>query len=905
MRPMLIAALLALVPTVALCQGEVISADFDDGRFDPEAFGTIPSRDTPVQFAPHGDGKAIHLRGDGRNVGIGTRKSFPSSFTLSFEFCQPADEAGGYRAVVAHSADQGQSFWFEYDKTALAVWTDYEDGWAPRWEAGGLAPDTWYTVTVQNELERVHFSIRDASGAVVAESPWLPHDVVGLGSVSFRADSGDTLRGVLFDSIRLQLPSDQQLAGLVPGVEKALHQAMGAGGPAPSTPTRVLQTGDGLRLRLDQAGVVRGWEIDGKRLAAPRAGAIGGLWAWDVAAGRQYHRFVPRPVSGDGLSLSCAELHLELQAEVTAREDRLDFHATLRDTTGEDRAIVLVWALPLDGEGLAWGDDLLRSRTIGAEGRYHSALKYPESGKFGSHLVSPYPWASLTGPDAGVMVSRPLDEPRLMGMYYDHTQSARFLAVRAELGLSPITAKFPSSADFRFSLSRVPRPEWGFRAATQRYYSLYPQSFTKRVEREGIWHLWVSTEVPEPEDFGLVFHEQEPYYEDRVAFDDAHGGYSLTYSEQNALWQHTKAYGTDGRFAPQAFMDEVSQRARQPMDVRVDYPFWSQPNKVPDAEIAQALQHSYMGSEGNPSILPAPPDRVAVNCNGDPELPKPNRASLWFDYEGVPALTDPKVDGAYMDSLGWGAFDKGENHRREQWATADIPLVPSFREGRPCQLGVFAHRELFSAVADAMHERGKLTIANTFPYAHCFTADLLDVMGVGETNDLSLFHSPGTLSYCRALAYHKPISHMNYGYLLPTVAVEDKERAIQKNLVFGVWPGTGNGGNLEHLEAVRALYRKYIPTLRAMANAGWEPITMARAEPQTAIVERYGQPGGEIYIAVHNPTDQAVTVRVKLEAELGITSGRATDLVTGGSVMVEDGVLEVWLEPWTTAVVAA
>ena len=61
----------------------------------------------------------------------------------------------------------------------------------------------------------------------------------------------------------------------------------------------------------------------------------------------------------------------------------------LRDTTGEDRAIVLVWALPLDAEGLTWGDDLLRLRTIGAEGRYHNALKYPESGRFGLHLVSP------------------------------------------------------------------------------------------------------------------------------------------------------------------------------------------------------------------------------------------------------------------------------------------------------------------------------------------------------------------------------------------------------------------------------------------------------------------------------------------------------------------------------------
>ena len=94
---------------------------------------------------------------------------------------------------------------------------------------------------------------------------------------------------------------------------------------------------------------------------------------------------------------------------------------------------------------------------------------------------------------------------------------------------------------------------------------------------------------------------------------------------------------------------------------------------------------------------------------------------------------------------------------------------------------------------------------------------------------------------------------------------------------------------------MRALYRKYILTLRAMAKAGWEPITMARAEPQTAIVERYGQPGGDIYIAVHNPTDRPVTVRVKLEAEL-VTSGRATDLVTGARV-VENGELEVWLAP--------
>lgn len=887
----------------------VIIADFDDGRVDPQTWALIPRQDIEWAFVPRNGGQALHLRAAKGNAGIATRERFPARFRLTFDFLQPADEAGGYRAVVAHASGWGHSFWFEYDRSSLAVWTNFEGGWAPRWTAEGMQPDTWYTVTVDNELERVRFRIQQTGGAVVAESPWLPHDVVGAGSLSLRADSGDTLRGVLYDSIVLELPGRLDV-GQMPGVERALHDSLAAAGPIETARIRSLETADGLAVQLDAAAVVRGWALDGRPLEVGQADVCAGIWAWDVAAGRQYHRFLPRPDSdpADTLRLACEPLRLELDLDAAARADRLDFAGDLRDTSGADRAIVLVWVLPLDATGWTWGDDLLRSREVSAEGSYHNAERYPESGHFGSHLVSPYPWACLTRAQGGLMVARPLDTPRLMGFFYDQTLARRFLAIRVELGLSPLTLKFPSRASFRFCLSRVPQPEWGFRAATQRYYELYPDFFRKRVEREGIWHLWVSPQVARPEDFALVFHEQEPYSEDRVLFDDAHGGYSFTYAEPCALWQRTGAWDSEGRFDPAAFLQEVARRATQPADARTDYPFWTQPQGVPDAEIARALQHSFLGTEDAPCVAVAPPDRVMVMCNGDPELPHPSRASLWFEYEGVPALNDPRVDGAYLDSVGWsgGGPDLGENFRTAQWATADIPLIPSFRHGRPCQLAAFAHYELYEGIAEAMHSRGKLTLANTFPFAHSFTAHLLDVMGVGESNDLHHFHDPVQLSFCRALAYHKPLSHMNYAYLLPTVPLPEKERAMHRNLIYGVWPGTGNGGNLEHLEAVRPLYRRYMPIFWALAAAGWEPVTLARVQPAGLIVERYGVPPGRLYLAVHNPDDTPATAQVTLDPALRTPAlpPQATDLVTGAPYPVDAGRITLPLEPAQTAVLS-
>jgi hypothetical protein len=503
------------------------------------------------------------------------------------------------------------------------------------------------------------------------------------------------------------------------------------------------------------------------------------------------------------------------------------------------------------------------------------------------------------------MVARPLAWPRMATTYFDLTERRQFVGMRAELGLSPLTTKFPSQASFRWVLARVPQAQWGFRSAARKYYELYPESFVKRVEREGVWHLWVTPEVTDPESFALVFDEQEPYLWDRVAFDDKYDGYSFTYSEPNTLWQHTSAFDAESHLQSAKFLEELKARAAQPAEVTTTYPLSTQPVPLSDALLAQVALNSYLGNEGEPSGYPLPSGGITVNCNGDPELPKPSRWSLWHDYEGQPALNDPRVDGAYIDSIGWSNFDAAENMRREQWATADIPLGVSFRSGGPTQMGAFTSYELYEAISEAMHERGKLVLANSFPYSHVFVAHLLDVLGAGEGGTLDAFHDAQRLGFCRALSYHKPLSHMNYAYFNPDVPLAEKERAMQRNLIYGVWPGSGNVNAPAQLDSVRPLYRKYMPIFARLAKAGWEPVTLAEISPEELLVERYGEAGSEgMVLVVHNPTAAAVEGTLTLDEGLteGRSEGTARDLVGGERVLVRGGKAEVRLEAWQTMV---
>ncbi len=290
--------------------------------------------------------------------------------------------------------------------------------------------------------------------------------------------------------------------------------------PPPSGKRLELKTGDGLQLKLDQAtGAVIG-EDD----------RLSGFFWRDAAAQSDFRQ--PQAAlerDGDALVLKAQDeqLKLALDARLTAHDDHIRIEGTVRDLTGEDRAVSVYFALPVDAIGWDWYDDARAHRTIEARRTYSN----PVSVRVGpTGLAAKYPLACVSGNERSYTLAVPLDEPRITSLAYD--AGSRELYAGFHLGLSAETANFPSQASFALAVYRSD-PTWGFRAALDRYYKLFPDCFTKRNEKEGIWMPFTDVSTVEGwQDFGFQFHEGN----NNVPFDDQAGIYSFVYVEPASHW---------------------------------------------------------------------------------------------------------------------------------------------------------------------------------------------------------------------------------------------------------------------------------------------------------------------------------------------------------------------------------
>ena len=167
-----------------------------------------------------------------------------------------------------------------------------------------------------------------------------------------------------------------------------------------------------------------------------------------------------------------------------------------------------------------------------------------------------------------------------------------------------------------------------------------------------------------------------------------------------------------------------------------------------------------------------------------------------------------------------------------------------------------------------MLKRDMFVMANIFAPAHTYFGHLLDMMGAGETDGKSPY-PPSHYNYLRALAYHKPLSFMDYAYMDPEFTLEQLEAKLQDCLLYAVFPGTAPFNNQERLDRIRPLFQKYIAPMRTLGEAGWEPVTYARAEPEGTPIERYG-PGlpGELYFAFKNIAEEPAPVIVHVMPDL-------------------------------------
>ncbi len=426
----------------------------------------------------------------------------------------------------------------------------------------------------------------------------------------------------------------------------------------PSVGTAVAEaaTKDELRLAMDGNGQIASLRTGGRELAVP---AQSGFYLQDVAADSDLVRFqgvVGPPAAGMWVRQEGKALGVELNAEIKGQGGYLDISGHLHDTTGEDRAVTVYFALPIDATGGTWYETLATSSRIADAGEVH---------------VSRYPWGALTTGKTGLCLAMPLDSPRVFRIGYNSDFKQFFIAF--DFGLTPETKKFPSSADFRFLLYQFD-PEWGLRAALAKYYALFPQWFEKRVEREGIWMPFGSIKnVPGWEDFGFAFHELGT----DCAWDNKQGIYTFAYCEPQTYWM-PMAKETPRTY--EAALAQLKAQANGEGEVTSPHQRRSQAILRCGDEMADGrLWHDFANR--------AWCDGVVFAANPDPELPEDDECptnqghlahTTTFNFDrgenGV-------IDGRYIDSMpNWGGV---ENCRREHFAYVDVPLTFSPDTKRP------------------------------------------------------------------------------------------------------------------------------------------------------------------------------------------------------------------------------
>ena len=587
---------------------------------------------------------------------------------------------------------------------------------------------------------------------------------------------------------------------------------------------------------------------------------------------------------------------------------------TIEATDAQPGAFTLRVAVPvaLDEGAWTWEGELDEARPVATGERYESVVRArTTSGEAGSvnstqfgaegdgdvgYLVgmgamSFYPFAALNGEEGGVSIGVDMNLPLV---YRLGAASDLGLVFEYDTAVSPHTSKHPNQSFF--SVYLFPHdPDWGLRSTAEQYYALFPEYFRKRVEREGIWMPFVDvTSVTGYEDFGFAFLETGSRSRETAEREQAAGVYTFPYTEPWDVQQGRRRDGlTYASELQRAESDEVltalsTRDSRDQWMIRYMWAPWF------DEEYA-----------------------VSYTLNPDPEIAR--REGVKYDFENVVLPTiENGHSGLYFDSweFKW-MYDL--NYRVDHFETADYPLTfsASLDDPRPAIWNYASEYEFGRFVADTLHSIGLLTMGNGFEWIP-FTAGIMDLFGSEidytqpDTTRIRKWH------FRRAIAGTKPIVLLlNTGLYSPPFVeapYPGYEQYFQEALFYGFHPSFFSENASDdpywrspyHYEIGRPFFKKYVPVIRDVASAGWQPVTIARAQPSSLGIERFGNGDGDVYLTVRNfsngsPTDYDVTLDL---SELGWADAKVErlleDAAIDASVEGTTLVINARIEPTTT-----
>ncbi|MBV9866180.1 MAG: hypothetical protein JO316_12575 [Abitibacteriaceae bacterium] len=692
----------------------------------------------------------------------------------------------------------------------------------------------------------------------------------------FRSHSGK----VWFDDVTVEEIKANQGAVLFQGVPVTSAPQSPASGKSLTVATR-----DALSLSLRDNSITQ-LQVEGHNV---KANTPSGFLARDVAANSDFYNFQ------NGV---CPDLGLKLQSRVTAATDHIAVEGRVSDVRGQDRAVTLVFALPLDATGWRWGDDIRHSRVIEGNTEYSNTVAV-HCGATGT--MSLYPLAAVWHQQAGLALA--IDMGQIAQYRVAYNAGTKQLFIAYDFGLVKETSHFPSSADFRFVIYKFD-PRWGFRAALRKMHDIFPSYFQVRSPHQGLWMPFtdIST-VQDWQDFGFRYHEGD----NNVPFDDAHDILSFRYTEPMTWWMPMEKGVPRTVEAASKVRDDMVQR-------RSDI----------NRRMAQASLSANMFDEaGQPAMrfIDAPWNSGAVwSLNPNPSLPPApglpdglNGATVHWNPQIKQRLYGPEakgnLDGEYLDSIE-GYVTADLNFRREHFRYSTVPLTFATESKQPALYKAFAVCEFTKWLAADVHGMGKLMFANGLPYRFPFLCPWLDVMGT-ETDWLNGGkYQPvpdEQLDLWRTAAYAKPyllLMNTNFDAFGPEVM----EKYFQRSLFYGMYPSMFSHNaadnpywsNPKWYNRDRSLFKKYVPLIKWIAEAGWQPVTDAMVDNPHIAIERFGpSANGSLYFTLRNDTTQRQSGEVMIDNSLSkyITDASTQELISGHLIERAGNRFSVVLEP--------
>jgi hypothetical protein len=559
--------------------------------------------------------------------------------------------------------------------------------------------------------------------------------------------------------------------------------------------------------------------------------AAEGFQIRDVAAGSDFVRI--------------QQVALGLKLESKREGDSFD--VTLTDMEGKDRAVTLIYSIPIVGDHWRWLANPRHDEMAGANREYITALPLPT----GMGRLSRYPFAAISNGSRGLGIGIDMNHPAFFRVGFNSGTHELFLAY--DIGL---TAERPK-AHVRFCKFSFDAT-WEFRAALAKYYDLFPEEFRCHTPDQGLWMPFERiSSLPNWQDFGFKFKEGNSD-KDENKWDQEHGVLTFRYTEPMTWWmpmpknplrahkdalaeaQSLTKRGNRGAmaFLTSGFRDEEGQPPfRLRKESWCDGAVWSM-NSLPD--IAGKINDFKL--KWNPLLCQT--------------------------FYGLGHKND--LTGEYVDSSE-GFVTENLDFRREHFPAAETPLAFSTDSHRPAIYRGLIAFEYIRAIARDIHGMKKFMMANGTPFNLCWLAPSLDVMGTEtDWNPGGQWHpmADEEMLYRRAMCRGKP-----YCFLMNTdfskLSHERVEKFMQRCLAYGMFPGFFTDGSVAGryfkqpalFERDRLLFRKYVPLCKLVSEAGWEPVTRVRAGGDQIYIERFG----ERYLTVFNDSAEPKLVTLRLE----------------------------------------